>query len=151
MILFYRDTPVTDLPANLRWGHWVRFENGAFFSRFCSMITYIKLSTQNWGNFLTLRPDFRLSNYLSLTLNEWELAGLSSHLPSTLVGVWYWTKCNSNHGPSRVLGKSLECPCHSLQKSPYNKAYNRFFSSDLYIIQLLSTQLTKDFLAPLCF
>ena len=27
------------------------------------------------------------------------------------VSVWYWTYCNSTHGPSRVLGKSLECPC----------------------------------------
>ena len=32
------------------------------------------------------------------------------------VGVWYWTECNSTHGPSWVLGKSLECPCggHSI-------------------------------------
>ena len=28
-----------------------------------------------------------------------------------MVGVWYWTYGNSTHGPSRVLGKSLECTC----------------------------------------
>ena len=33
------------------------------------------------------------------------------------VGVWYWTKCNSTHGPSRVLGKSLECTSHLCNKS----------------------------------
>ena len=27
------------------------------------------------------------------------------------VGVWYWTQFNSTHGPSRVLGMLLECPC----------------------------------------
>ena len=28
-----------------------------------------------------------------------------------MVGVWYWTSCNSPHGPSRVHANSLECPC----------------------------------------
>ena len=70
-------------PANLRWGNWVRFKNGAIFSKICSMITCIKLVKIGAyiisHSFLYLRPDFRWGNCLSLTLNERELASLLSY------------------------------------------------------------------------
>ena len=36
--------------------------------------------------------------------NEWSYTKSS-------ISVWYWTWCNSIHGPTRALVKLLECPC----------------------------------------
>ena len=62
---------------------------------------------QLWGKVL-------LNSFLALEDMKVD-QGLSKHaIPwFVVVGVLYWTWCNSTHGPStsRVLGKSLECPC----------------------------------------
>ena len=74
----------------------VRFENGAIFGKFCSMITYIKLveigvvfslfliPMKRWSWLLTLKPVFGWGNCLSLTLDEWLLSWQ----------VWVWSRNN---------------------------------------------------------
>ena len=96
-------------PANLRWGNWVRFENGAIFEILLfngnSIIYVIKLVEIGaiFSLFLTLKPDFGWGNCLSLTLNEWQLAGLQNRTLSNCHGL---TGCFCNS----PLCKHAFCP-----------------------------------------